>query len=131
MHSRWKLIAACACFCLAPAPVMAHHSFAAEYDGTKYIKISGTVVKLDMVNPHCWIYLDVRDDRGKVVTWKFETASPINLFRRGLRKDTIKPGMEVTMEGYVAKDGSPAAIAQRLHLPDGNMIILGTEVHPG
>jgi len=109
----------------------AHHSFAAEYDGTKPIKLNGTVTKFDMVNPHSWIYIDVKDDTGKVVNWKFETASPSNLYRRGFKKDTIKSGMQVTIEGYLAKDGSPTANGQRLHMPDGTVIILGTEVNPG
>ena len=109
----------------------AHHSFAAEYDGTKPVKLSGTVTKFDMVNPHSWIYIDVKDDTGKVVNWKFETASPSNLYRRGFKKDTIKSGMQVTIEGYLAKDGSPTANGQRLHMPDGTVIILGTEVNPG
>ena len=109
----------------------AHHSFAAEYDGTKPIKLSGTVTKFDMVNPHSWIYVDVKDDIGKVVNWKFETASPSNLYRRGFKKDTIKSGMQVTIEGYLAKDGSATANGQKLHMPDGTVIILGTEVNPG
>jgi hypothetical protein len=112
-------------------PLSAHHSFAAEYDGTKPIKLSGTVTKFDMVNPHSWIYMDVKDDTGKIVSWKFETASPSNLYRRGFKKDTIKQGMQVTIEGYLAKDGSPTANGQRLHLPDGAVIVLGTEVNPG
>jgi hypothetical protein len=116
---------------LAARPVAAHHSFAAEYDGTKCIKLSGVVTKFDMVNPHSWIYIDVTDESGKVVSWKFETASPSNLFRRGFKKDTIKPGMMVTLEGYLAKDGSPTANGQKLFLPDGTLIILGTEQNPG
>lgn len=116
---------------LASFPLWAHHSFAAEYDGSKPIKLSGTVTKFDMVNPHSWIYVDVKDGSGKVVNWKFETASPANLFRRGFKKDTIKPGMQVTLEGYLAKDGSPTANGQKLHMPDGTLIILGTELNPG
>ena len=112
-------------------PALPHHSFAAEYDGAKPITLTGVVAKFDMVNPHSWIYIDVTDANGKLVTWKFETASPSNLFRRGFKKDTIKPGMQVTLDGYLAKDGSPTANGQRLHLPDGSVIILGTEVNPG
>ena len=131
MRPRFAVAMAGLVLMLASVPLRAHHSFAAEYDGNKPIKLSGTVTKFDMVNPHSWIYMDVKDDSGKVVNWKFETASPSNLFRRGFRKDTIKPGMQVTLEGYLAKDGSPTANGQKLHLPDGNVIILGTEVNPG
>jgi len=131
MRLRFAVAMAALVLMLAGVPLPAHHSFAAEYDGNKPIKLSGTVTKFDMVNPHSWIYMDVKDDSGKVVNWKFETASPSNLFRRGFRKDTIKPGMQVTLEGYLAKDGSPTANGQKLHLPDGNVIILGTEVNPG
>ncbi|PYS40133.1 MAG: hypothetical protein DMG14_11570 [Acidobacteria bacterium] len=112
-------------------PLQAHHSFAAEYDGTKPIKLTGTVTKFDMVNPHSWIYIDVKDDSGKIVNWKFETASPSNLYRRGFKKDTIKSGMQVTLEGYLAKDGSATANGQKLYMPDGTVIVLGTEVNPG
>ena len=131
MRPRFAVAMAALVLMLASVPLRAHHSFAAEYDGNKPIKLSGTVTKFDMVNPHSWIYMDVKDDSGKVVNWKFETASPSNLFRRGFRKDTVKPGMQVTLEGYMAKDGSPTANGQKLHLPDGNVIILGTEVNPG
>jgi len=131
MRLRFAVAMAALVLMLAGVPLRAHHSFAAEYDGNKPIKLSGTVTKFDMVNPHSWIYMDVKDDSGKVVNWKFETASPSNLFRRGFRKDTIKPGMQVTLEGYLAKDSSPTANGQKLHLPDGNVIILGTEVNPG
>ena len=131
MRLRFAVAMAALVLMLAGVRLRAHHSFAAEYDGNKPIKLSGTVTKFDMVNPHSWIYMDVKDDSGKVVNWKFETASPSNLFRRGFRKDTIKPGMQVTLEGYLAKDGSPTANGQKLHLPDGNVIILGTEVNPG
>jgi hypothetical protein len=116
---------------VAAVAALAHHSFAAEYDGTKPIKVTGTVTKFDMVNPHSWIYIDVKDDSGKIVNWKFETASVPNLFRRGFRKDSLQPGMVVTIEGYLARDGSPTCNGQKLHFPDGKVIILGTEVNPG
>jgi hypothetical protein len=116
---------------IAAVPVLAHHSFAAEYDGTKPIKVTGTVTKFDMTNPHSWVYLDVKDADGKVVNWGFETASPNALFRRGFKKDFLKPGNVVTIEGFLAKDGSHTGNAQKLLMPDGNTIILGTEVNPG
>ena len=116
---------------LASMPAVAHHSFAAEYDGTKPIKLTGTVTKFELTNPHSWIYIDVKDADGKVVNWGFETASVANLYRRGFRKDTVAPGTVVTIEGYLAKDGSRTGNAQKLTLPDGKTVVLGTEVNPG
>ena len=116
---------------LASIPAVAHHSFAAEYDGTKPIKLTGTVTKFELTNPHSWIYIDVKDADGKVVNWGFETASVANLYRRGFRKDTVASGTVVTIEGYLAKDGSHTGNAQKLTLPDGKTVVLGTEVNPG
>jgi len=111
-------------------PLAAHHSFAAEYDATKPIKLTGTVTKFDMTNPHAWVYMDVQSD-GKTVNWGFETASPNTLFRRGFKKDFLKPGTVIIIEGYLAKDGSHTGNAHRVTLPDGNKIVLGTEENPG
>jgi hypothetical protein len=131
LRSSLAILIAGASLFLAAVPVLAHHSFAAEYDGTKPIKVTGTVTKFDMTNPHSWVYLDVKDADGKVANWGFETASPNALFRRGFKKDFLKPGSVVTLEGFLAKDGSHTANAQKLLMPDGNTIILGTEVNPG
>jgi hypothetical protein len=131
MRLKFAVLAATAALFLAAIPALAHHSFAAEYDGTKPIKVTGTVTKFDMTNPHSWVYLDVKDADGKVVNWGFETASPNALFRRGFKKDFLKPGSVVTIEGFLAKDGSHTGNAQKLLMPDGNTIILGTEVNPG
>src|ERR1700688_2522023 len=92
---------------LVPAiPLAAHHSFAAEYDREKPIKLTGTVTRFDLTNPHSWIYLEAKGPDGQVSTWGFETASLLALYRRGFKKDTLKPGMVITIEGFLAKDGT-------------------------
>lgn len=116
---------------LASMPLAAHHSFAAEYDRNRRIKVTGTVTKFDFSNPHSWVYLDVKGDDGKVVSWAFETASAGVLYKRGLRKDTVKPGMVITITGFGAKDNSNTADAQDVTLPDGAVMTLGTEANPG
>jgi hypothetical protein len=131
MRPKRSLLLAGLVVLLAALPALAHHSFAAEYDGTKPIKLTGTVTKFELTNPHSWIYIDVKDADGKVVNWGFETASVANLYRRGFRKDTVLAGTVVTIEGYLAKDGSHTGNAQKLTLPDGKTVVLGTEVNPG
>ena len=118
-------------FLVASSAALAHHSFAAEYDRNKPVKITGTVTKFDFSNPHSWLYVDVKAPDGAVVKWSFETASAGVLYRRGLRKDTLKPGMAVTITGFGAKDNSNTADAQQVTMPDGSVMTLGTEANPG
>jgi uncharacterized protein DUF6152 len=122
---------ACLGLLLSEMPAWAHHSFAAEYDHLKPIKITGTITRFDLANPHSWIYLEAKDNDGKAATWAFETASLLALYRRGFKKDSLKPGMLVTIEGFLAKDGTRTGNGQKLTLPDGNIVILGTEENPG
>jgi uncharacterized protein DUF6152 len=101
-------VAACASL-TAVLPVMAHHSFQAEYDATKTITVKGTIQKLEWVNPHAYFWVDVKDANGKVTTYAFEALSPNALARQGWNRNSLKKGEEVTVDGYLAKDGKPLA----------------------
>ena len=112
--------------CVPVVPVFAHHSFAAEFDGKKEITLSGVVTKVDWVNPHAYIYVDVKGDNGTVVNWALETGAPNMLYRQGWRKDDLKVGDMVTFEAFLAKDGSHTAAARQVKLPDGRKVFAGT-----
>ena len=108
------------------APVFAHHSFRAEFDSTKPMGFVGTVTKVEWFNPHARFYIDVKDDTGKVTNWNFELGSPLQLHRQGWRQDSLKVGDQITVEGYVAKDGSKFASASKITLADGRTVFNGT-----
>jgi hypothetical protein len=88
---------------------MAHHSFAAEYDSSKQVTVKGVVQKVAWVNPHAYVFIDVKDENGKVTTWAFESLSPNALARQGWTRNSLKAGEAVTVDGYLAKDGKPLA----------------------
>ena len=124
MRTRLLAVAAGALL-LAAAPVRAHHAFAAEFDAAKPIKVRGAVVKWEMTNPHSWIHIDVKGADGKVVTWMIEGASPNNLYRLGLSKESLPVGTEIVVEGYQAKDGSSKAVGRNIVFADGRKFFLG------
>jgi Family of unknown function (DUF6152) len=129
---RTKLAAAMTIGILATVlPVLAHHSFSAEYDFAKPITLQGTVVKWELINPHGWITVDARDANGKVVRWAVETGNPNALLRAGWRKDSLKPGDEVTIEGYLAKDGTPTVNGVQVTLADGRKVLAASSVTNG
>ena len=104
----------------------AHHSFAAEFDATKPVKFTGTVTKMLWVNPHTWIYIDVKMPDGSVEEWMIEAGTPNTLIRRGFTKNSLPPGTEVVVDGYQSKDGSRRANGRDLTLPDGKTLFLGS-----
>lgn len=118
-----KLALGLASLCLVAAvPVAAHHSFAAEFDGTKVIRLKGTLTKIEWTNPHSYFYIDVKDESGKVINWGCEAGAPGALSRRGFRKGDIKLGDTLVVDGYLAKDGSNIVDARRVTLPDGRIV---------
>jgi hypothetical protein len=112
---------------LAAAPAWAHHAFAAEFDQARPLKLKGTVVKWEVTNPHSWIYMDVKGDDGKTVTWMIEGGSPNNLYRLGFTKDSLPPGAEIVVEGYQAKDRSTRAVGKNVTFSDGRKLFLGLQ----
>jgi hypothetical protein len=107
---------------VAGAPAFAHHSFAAEFDASKAIRVKGALVKIDWTNPHSYFYIDAKDDAGNIVHWTCEAGSPGALSRRGFKKGDIKLGDVLVIDGYRAKDGSNLMDARRLSLPDGRIV---------
>ena len=110
---------------LAGASVVAHHSFAAEYDDKKPVKLTGKVTSMRWANPHAWIYLDVETD-GKVVNWSLETGAANALFRRGWRKEDLPAGTELVVDGWHARNGTPTANARSITFKDGRRLFAGT-----
>jgi len=119
------LFTACGLF-LASAPVFAHHSFAAEFDAAKPVKVSGAVTNIEWLNPHIWLYVDVKDEGGKMTRWSFEGGPPNALYRQGWRRDSLKVGDTVTVDGFQAKDGTHTANARGVVLPDGKKVFAGS-----
>jgi hypothetical protein len=119
-----KIIAALALAAVA-VPVWAHHSFAAEFDISKPVKLQGTVTQMEWINPHSWIHIDVKGPDGKVVNWMIEGGSPNILLRRGFTKKSLEVGTVVVVDGYAAKSGDNRANGANITFQDGKRLFLG------
>ena len=128
MRSRLFGVVAGAVFAVAAAvvPVIAHHSFAAEFDAKKPVKLRGTVTKMEWINPHSWIHIDVKMPDGKVESWMVEGGAPNALLRRGWNKNSLLPGTEILVEGFQAKDGAMRANGRDITFPDGKKLFVGS-----
>ena len=124
MRTKVLLIAVVALL-LVPVSLWAHHAFAAEFDAKKPVKFRGIVTKMEWINPHAWIHISVKKADGTVEEWMVEAGTPNTLLRRGLTRDSLKPGTEVLVDGYQSKDGSLRANGRDLTLPNGQTLFLG------
>lgn len=123
--------AVAAALLLGVMPARAHHSFSAEYDSSKQITLHGKFIKMDWVNPHSWIHMEVADDAsGKAEVWDVETGPPNTLYRNGWRKDAIKPGEEIIVMGTLAKNAVRTANARSVKTPDGKTLLAGSSEAP-
>ena len=122
----FRVIAAAALVGSTGVPVLAHHSFAAEFDANKAVTIKGKVVEVEWVNPHSWIHIDVTNPDGKVERWAVEGGAPNALLRRGWTKNSLPPGIEIIVEGFQAKDGAFRANGRDITFPDGKRLFIGS-----
>jgi len=125
MQKKLALVTMLAALLAAAAPIWAHHAFAQEFDEKRPITLKGTVTKWELINPHSWIHLDVKNPDGSVTNWMIEGGSPNNLFRLGFTKDSLPAGTEIVVEGYQAKDGANRAVGKNLTFTDGKRLFLG------
>ncbi len=125
-QSRAALAAGGLLLVLAAVPVWAHHAFSSEFDAAKPVKLTGVVKKMEWINPHSWLTLDVKRPDGAVETWEIEAGAPNAMFRRGFNRNSLPVGTVVVVNGFQAKDGRKRANGRDIALPDGKKLFLGS-----
>ena len=125
MRTRLLIVVGSIGMLLAAAPLWAHHAFSAEFDARRPVKLKGTVTQWELVNPHSWLHIDVKNEDGTVTNWMIEGGSPNALLRLGVTKKSLPPGTEIVVEGYQAKDRGNLAVGKNITFPDGKRLFLG------
>lgn len=131
MRSKFAVLAAVAGFGLSCSTSWGHHSFAAEFDVEKPVQLQGTITKVEFINPHSWLHIDVTNEDGSVESWMIEGGTPNTLFRRGVNREMLPLGAEVIVDGYQARDGTNKASGRDVTFPDGRKLFLDGSAPPG
>lgn len=130
MRTKLACVAVAAGVLLAATPASTHHAFSAEFDIERPLTLTGKLVRWEMINPHSWFHMDIENEEGEMVRWMIEGGSPNELIRNGVTKNTLDIGIELTVEGYYAKDGTPKGVGRNFLLANGDRLFLGGSAPP-